>query len=201
MAGALNDRLELSCKEKVAAAAQRLGIQVHVEGHVVFVQREGKREVLCLPAVPKRFWQETWLALRERTGEKARGWEAVAELLWDPRRNAPTALASTLLGGTLLAMGLYAFAACADAMLSGQQYAGPTRLRSMGNRMPADIGAPVSLILVMGGAGTIWVGLANAYPALAEQRWFRWLAAALLGALFLLFVALALYVLLARLLR
>ena len=47
----------------------RLRVQLEVEDGAAYLASGGDRELPCRPIVAKRFWYETWLALKEKHGD------------------------------------------------------------------------------------------------------------------------------------
>ena len=61
-----NDAREKQYEREVRRNAYRLGIGIRVENGECFLVEEGRAHPLCRPDLPKRFWYETWLALKRR---------------------------------------------------------------------------------------------------------------------------------------
>ena len=64
-----NEEREQSYESEVRRNAYRLRIEVQVEDGIAYLISEGKREILCKPLIAKKFWYETWLALKARCGD------------------------------------------------------------------------------------------------------------------------------------
>jgi hypothetical protein len=54
---------------EVRRNAYRLRVEVLVEGGAAYLVSGSDRELLCRPLVTKRFWYETWLALKGKHGD------------------------------------------------------------------------------------------------------------------------------------
>jgi hypothetical protein len=53
---------------EVRRNAYRLRIELLVEDGAAYLASDGDRELLCRPLIAKRFWYETWLALKKNSG-------------------------------------------------------------------------------------------------------------------------------------
>ncbi len=61
-----NDAREKQYEAEVRRNAFRLGVEIRAENGQSFLVEEGRTRLLCRPDLPKRFWYETWLALKQR---------------------------------------------------------------------------------------------------------------------------------------
>ena len=60
---------EASYEAEVRRNVYRLGAKLLVDEGAAYLVVGNDRELLCRPLIVKRFWYETWLALKERHGD------------------------------------------------------------------------------------------------------------------------------------
>jgi len=60
---------ELSYEAEVRRNVYRLHVELAVEDGAAYLVSGSDRELLCRPLIEKRFWYETWLALKEKHGD------------------------------------------------------------------------------------------------------------------------------------
>ena len=124
--------------------------------------------------------------------------DAVLDWFYNRRTNVFTPLVWVLVGTVLLLMGLFVFTMCVEAMLSGRQYPGFVNRRQMSTLVPADLGAVLSIGLVLGGVVTVWAALCKAFPTLEARSWIRRSVAWVFCALLVLILLFGVFVLAGR---
>ena len=60
---------EKSYEAEVRRNVYRLRVELLIEDGAAYLVSGGDRELLCRPLMAKRFWYETWLALKEKHGD------------------------------------------------------------------------------------------------------------------------------------